>query len=208
MQIKQDKYTVAQSKIAKINGKGSDIRLDMQLDFNTKQTNVGASIIGKVVDSNNNPIVGAVVKLVDNDLQPLTNTMTDSNGNYSISSIPFSNMYKVMATAIGKIVFQTEAFSLLLGESKTINVALQSDITVNLGSISGNLKNANGVSIEGAIILLYNLVNGINNLIAITYTDNSGIFVFSELEVGNYSIKINALGYLSEEITTAVQGGV
>ncbi|MPQ43130.1 endo-alpha-N-acetylgalactosaminidase family protein [Clostridium tarantellae] len=208
MQIKQDKYNVAQSKIVNIVGRGSDIRLDMQLDFNNKQTNIGSSLTGKVVDSNNNAIKGAVIKLVDGNFQPLTNTMTDDNGNYFINSLPFSNIYKIIATAIGKIVFQTEPFTLLLGENKTINITLQLDTNTSLGSISGNLKGINGQYIQGAIILLYNLVNGAENLMAITYTDSSGVCVLSELDAGNYKIILNALGYLSEQITVSVKSGI
>ncbi|MGL5244020.1 MAG: carboxypeptidase regulatory-like domain-containing protein, partial [Sarcina sp.] len=56
--------------------------------------------------------------------------------------------------------------------------------------------------------LLHSVVNGTNTLIAITYTDTAGIFVFSELEPGNYKITINALGYLQSEATATVQSGI
>ncbi|MPQ43127.1 putative mucin/carbohydrate-binding domain-containing protein [Clostridium tarantellae] len=207
MQIRQDKYNVTQSQRVEVLGKGSDIRLDLKLDFNTKQPNLGSSIIGKVVDSNNNPIQGAVVKLMDDKLQPLTNTSTDANGNYSIDSIAYSSVYNMIAIAPGKILSQASPFTLLSSQSTTVNFTLQSDTNTTFGAISGTIMDSNVNPISGAIVLLYSVVSGIDNLMAITYTDTAGIFVFSELNSGNYKITVTALGYMQGDSTVTVQSG-
>ncbi|MGL5245820.1 MAG: carboxypeptidase regulatory-like domain-containing protein, partial [Sarcina sp.] len=133
--------------------------------------------------------------------------MTDANGNYSMNSIPISNIYNIIATAQGKLISQSTPFTLSLGQTTTVNFTLQNDPNASLGAISGALKNLNSSSIAGAIVLLYNMVNGSRNLMTITYTDTAGIFVFSELEPGNYSITINALGYMQTETNASVQNG-
>ncbi|MPQ43259.1 glycoside hydrolase domain-containing protein [Clostridium tarantellae] len=207
MQIRKDRFDSEQSKIVRVSGKGSEAWLDMQVNFNNKDINIGSSISGKVTDSNNNGIEGAIVKLMDENLQPLSNAMTDENGNYIITSIPYSNTYTMMAISEGKELKQIPVFTISLGENKIINFTLQSDTNVNLGIISGTLLDINSRGITGAIILLYDIENGIENLKAITYTDTSGIFVFNELMTGNYKIKITALGYKYEELSIKVNVG-
>ncbi|MPQ44297.1 alpha-L-fucosidase [Clostridium tarantellae] len=208
MEIKQDKFNPITSKPITVLGKGSDVKLDMQLDFNNKEVNIGAAIIGKVVDSNNNPIQGAIVKLTDGEFNPLSSAMTDLNGNYSINLLPFSSVYNMIATAQGKLLSQVDPFVLTTSETKTIDFTLQADTTSTLGAISGFLQDINSQSISGAIVLLYSIVNGSNTLISITYTDNAGIFVFSELEPRNYNITINALGYLHSELNATTKSGI
>ncbi|MPQ43258.1 exo-alpha-sialidase, partial [Clostridium tarantellae] len=207
MQIRKDRFNSEQSKIVHVSGKGSEAWLDMQVNFNNKDINIGSSISGKVIDSNNNGVEGAIVKLMNENLQPLSNTMTDENGNYTITSIPYSNAYTMMVISEGKELKQIPVFTISLGENKIINFTLQSDTNVNLGIISGTLLDINSKGISGAIILLYGVENGIENLIAITYTDTAGIFVFNELMTGNYKVKITALGYKYEELSVMVNVG-
>ncbi|MPQ45374.1 carboxypeptidase-like regulatory domain-containing protein, partial [Clostridium tarantellae] len=78
------------------------------------------------------------------------------------------------------------------------------DPNMLLGVISGKVQDTNNNSLLGAIISLYRLNNNIKTLIAITYTDISGIYVFTELTLGNYIIEIFALGYIQVEMPVSV----
>ncbi|MGL5245303.1 MAG: carboxypeptidase regulatory-like domain-containing protein, partial [Sarcina sp.] len=88
-----------------------------------------------------------------------------------------------------------------------INFVLQTDINATLGAISGVVKDVNSNSIYGGIVLLYNIDSGTETLVAISYTDKSGIFVFSELVSGMYKVTLNALGYMQGEVNTTVKSG-
>ncbi|MPQ42656.1 carboxypeptidase-like regulatory domain-containing protein, partial [Clostridium tarantellae] len=208
MQIKKDIYNSIQSEKVYVKGVGSDIKLDLQLDFNNKEPNIESSISGKVVDENNIPIEGAIVKLMDQKLQPLTNTTTNSNGNYSFNFFPYSNIYNLMSIASGKLISQVAPFSLSKGENLNFDFKLKTDIDSNFATLSGNVLDTNSKGISGAIALLYSMINGVNTLIAITHTDVAGIFVFNELTPGDYSITITALGYIQGNSTVNIKSGI
>ncbi|MPQ43203.1 carboxypeptidase regulatory-like domain-containing protein [Clostridium tarantellae] len=199
MKIKSDKYSLGKSSTLTISEKGEEIELNVALERNTKSSdfNIGASISGKVQSTENLPLENAVVKLMDENLKALTHTITDSEGNYLLSNIPKSNLYILAAIYTGKLINETEPFSLPLVESKTIDFILQDDPNSKLGAISGTLTTIDfSQPIFGSVISLYNLVNSKLNLVSITYTDSSGSFIFSELTPGEYTITTSALGYM------------
>ncbi|MPQ43935.1 carboxypeptidase regulatory-like domain-containing protein [Clostridium tarantellae] len=209
MQIRRDKYTLGKSETVEITNKISDIKADIKLDSNNNEVNIGSSISGTIVDTFNNPIQNAIVKLMNNRLEPLANVRTDINGKYVINIVPSSSIYTVLAIASGKILNQSPSFSLMTGESKLINFTLSNDPNALFGAISGFLTDNNNNIISGAIISLYKITNNSSDLSAITYSDNQGNFIFSELLPSNYKIVISTLSYHpSEEIITLESGKI
>ncbi|MGL5245608.1 MAG: carboxypeptidase regulatory-like domain-containing protein, partial [Sarcina sp.] len=215
-----DKYLLGRSIMGKIISKQQELTLDVQLKENTNeiksqsfiseslpefsiyQNTTGSNISGKVKDADNNPIKNAVVKLMDIDFNPISNTITDAEGNYSINTSETVSIYTMLAIAPGKTLNQIDAFELQIGESKVINFTLIEQATAVFGTISGKLTDitaTNPMPISGAIVSLYTLVNNILTLVAMSYTDSTGVYLFNQVLAGNYTLKFNALGFMPSQ---------
>ncbi|MPQ43202.1 MSCRAMM family protein [Clostridium tarantellae] len=197
MQIKQDKYSLGQSDNITISGKGEDVRLDVKLNLSVAKPPIGASISGTIIDSQGNPLEGAVIKLMDKDLKSISHTVTDTQGNYMINNIQGNTVYTLVAIAAGKLLNETESFTINTNESKNIDFTLINDPNIILGAISGSLtENISSEPLAGSIVSLYSLINENPTLIAMTYTDNTGSFIFSEVSPGDYNITFTSLGFI------------
>lgn len=203
VQIKKDKYILGQSLTKQIATMGEEIRLDLQLQPVTPI--IGATVEGKVVDQNAAPLANALVKIMDSNYEPLLHAVTDANGNYIFNNIPSSSSYSIFAIASGMKLNQGQNFSLAEGQSKTFNFTLQADPAMQLGILAGDLyQTGTTTPINGAVVSLYSVVNGVETLSAITYTNQYGQFAFREVATGNYDINISALGYLPTSISTSM----
>lgn len=203
VQIKKDKYILGQSTTKQIATMGEEIRLDLQLQPVTPI--IGATVEGKVVDQNAAPLANALVKIMDSNYEPLLHAVTDANGNYIFNNIPSSSSYSIFAIASGMKLNQGQNFSLAEGQSKTVNFTLQADPAMQLGILAGDLyQTGTTTPINGAVVSLYSVVNGVETLSAITYTNQYGQFAFREVATGNYDINISALGYLPTSISTSM----
>lgn len=201
--IKKDKYVLGQSTSKQIATMGEEIRLDLQLQ--PIIPTIGATVEGNVVDANGNPVTNALIKIMDSNFEPLLHAITDANGDYLFNNIPSSSSYTIFAIASGMKLNQGQSFSLSEGQSKTVNFSLQNDPAMQLGIIAGDLyQSGTTTPIDGAVVSLYSVVDGIETLSAITYTNQYGQFVFREVATGSYNIKISALGYLPDSISTSV----
>ena len=79
---------------------------------------------------------------------------------------------------------------------------------VDQGSISGTISDPSGAVIRGATVTLTNVDN---NLIFTRTTSGSGDYTFSPLKVGNYKLKVSAVGFATAErgdIRVDVSGSV
>lgn len=78
--IKKDIYQLAQSPKATIAGVGEEVRIDLNLEPNPNLNS--GTITGTVTNTDGQPISGAVVKIMDNDYNPLAHVITGSDGSY------------------------------------------------------------------------------------------------------------------------------
>ncbi|MPQ43862.1 carboxypeptidase regulatory-like domain-containing protein [Clostridium tarantellae] len=210
MQVKQDKYNLGKSSIVQITQTGADVILNLQLNPNTLPINFAASVSGKIVDSLNNPVAHAIVKLMNDKFEPLSHASSDKDGNYIINNIISSPIYTMIAISPGKALTQSSNFTLSVGQHQIVDFTLPNDPNSNLGLISGYIADSSSPAnkpIAGAVVSLYTVINNSSTLFAITYTDAMGDFVFSELPAENYNITISALGYISTQISTNVESG-
>ncbi|MPQ42933.1 MSCRAMM family protein [Clostridium tarantellae] len=232
MQVKVDKYKLGRSAIGSMISKQQELTLNIKLktnpnqnpnineittqsfiseslpEFNILQSISNPTISGKVMDSQNNPIENAVVKLMDVSLNPISNTLTDAEGNYSINTSPNIDVYTMLSIASGKILNQTNTFTLLTGESKTMNFTLLDVPIINFGNISGKLIDKtinNPIPISGGVVSLYKKINNNLTLVAMSYTDLTGVYFFNQIDPGDYTLKFNALGFIESEGTITVE---
>ncbi|WP_170272205.1 carboxypeptidase regulatory-like domain-containing protein [Clostridium tarantellae] len=206
MEIGKYKYNLANSSIIQIDKKGTAVNLNLNLTPNLNNINVGAIISGRVIDLNNNAIKNATVKLMNENLEPLYHVVTDENGEYMIENVPYSDSYKILAIGENKLIDIPISFSLSSKENKIINFILSEDPNVLKGILSGRVIYED-TPISGAVVSIYSILNSITTLIGITFTDYLGVFFLSNLNAGNYEVKISALGYVPYKGTVTITSG-
>lgn len=200
--IKQDIYILGQSEKKTIKDVGEEIRLDLKLQ--PQPLNNTGRVTGTVTDESGNPIPSALIKLMDANYEPLLHSITGSDGTYTLDNVAAGTGYNIFATASGKKLRQGTSFSISTGQVIENNFVLLDEPAFQLGVIAGDLYDSSTEApINGAVITLYQVNPDKTEVLkAITYTNEYGQFVFREIEQGNYSIRVSALGYIG--ITSAV----
>ncbi|MEG2289061.1 MAG: carboxypeptidase-like regulatory domain-containing protein [Clostridium sp.] len=202
--IQQDIYILGQSQTKQIQTVGEEIRLDLQLT--PQPLNNTGKVTGTVIDTLGNPIPNALIKIMDSNYNPILHAITAADGTYTLDNLPAGTGYNIFATAAGMALQQGVSFTITAGQVITKNFTLTSDPSTQLGIIAGDLTDlSNSAPINGAVVSLY-LVNSDTTevLQAITYTNQYGQFVFRGLAIGNYSIRVSALGYIGTSSTVSI----
>ncbi|MCX7884075.1 MAG: carboxypeptidase regulatory-like domain-containing protein [Caloramator sp.] len=193
----QDQYELGQSIKKSLSELGQEIRLDLSLKPNPN-LNAG-TIFGTVKDTQGNPVVGATIKIMDKDHNPLAHTVTGSDGSYIISPFPPGPEYHIYAQADGYLLAEQLPFALLPRQQVEKNFILTRDPDALLSIIAGDVRDNQTPPhvVKGAIVNLYKVDElGHETLIAVTYTNEFGQFTFRDLQKGSYIIRISALGYI------------
>ncbi|MEG0691478.1 MAG: carboxypeptidase-like regulatory domain-containing protein, partial [Oscillospiraceae bacterium] len=199
--IKKDIYELAQSPKKTIAGVGEEIRIDLSLVPNPN-LNAG-TITGTVTTTTGSPIPGAVVKMMDSDYNPLAHVLTGPDGSYIFSPFLPGTNYHIFASAVGYDLATIAPFSLLPNQTIQKNIVATSDPALLKSFIAGDITDQAGLAIYGAVVELYSVDAEQNEtLVGVVFSNEFGQYVFREIDQGDYSIRISALGY--ETITTTV----
>lgn len=201
--IKQDIYVLGQSEAKEIKAVGEEIRLDLTLQL--QPLNQAGTVTG-IVTSSGNPLPNALIKIMDSNYNPILHAITSADGTYTLNDLEAGTGYNIFATAAGKKLTQGTSFNIAAQQVITRNFDLQDDASAQLGIIAGDLiDSSTKAPINGAVVSLY-LVNGDSTevLSALTYTNPYGQFVFRGLDIGNYVVRITALGYVGTATTVLI----
>jgi len=170
----------------------------------------GAKISGRVVDSSNQPIEQAQVRLFDSDGNQIFAhlTTTDANGNYETHHIGNGSYYLV---AYKGDFYQYQLYPNNLCSELLCDVTQGTALTVtNLSDISDiDFNLLSTVKISGNVVDLENLpINGIritlkeyhSNIHKSTLTDANGNYSFLNIQPGSYHLysQTNFLNYNSQ----------
>lgn len=134
---------------------------------------------------------------------PYKHTLTDENGNYTISELP-AGTYSVGAVKDGYRLSNTQGVTLNNSDTIKIDLVCIADETLNLGAIAGilHLNNADGTkSPLGGVKITLN--DTINTAIATTYTADDGEFAFYDVADGVYNLIATAEGYTADSVIAA-----
>lgn len=223
--IFKDKYTLTQSVSKTILNVSDEIRLDLSLSLD--MATIFARVEGVVTDLSLNPIESALVQVYDMDLNPLIHTFTNQNGYFifennipipgfspvstlssdSIQTLGYSPItYNISAVSVGKKLNFSTSFTLQNGDIKIKNFILENDSGALLGLIAGNVYDQISHNpISGAVLSMYKVnTDGSEILIQRSFTNEFGGFIFPDLNLGNYKIKVNSLGYLENIVNTSI----
>ncbi|MED1780668.1 carboxypeptidase regulatory-like domain-containing protein [Brevibacillus fortis] len=160
-----------------------------------------ASISGTVRDTGMQPIVNAVVRILDLNETTIGFGYTDSNGGYTIGNLP-AGSFIVVASA-PEYVTSSIGASLGPGENKTGDFTLGA----NAGGISGQVTDATNptIFIAGAVVLIRSISDG--NVVATASTDQTGSYLIEHLLPGAYTVTVSAPSYADQSVGANVITG-
>ncbi|MGG4455611.1 carboxypeptidase regulatory-like domain-containing protein [Brevibacillus porteri] len=161
-----------------------------------------ASISGTVLDTGIQPIVNAVVRILDLNETTIGFGYTDSNGAYTIGNLP-AGSFVVVASA-PEYVTGSVGVTLGPGENKT---GVDFTLEANAGGISGQVTDVTNpaVFIAGAVVLIRSISNG--NVVATASTDQTGSYLIQHLLPGAYTITVSAPSYADQSVGANVVSG-
>lgn len=196
MPIFKDEYMLSQSEKKSLTGIAETIRMDLSLRHNP-YFNSG-SVIGKVKDTSGKGVSGAVLIILDENLEAIANTITGNDGIFTLSHLKSGSVYRAYSLAPGFMLSDAVPFSLNTNQTLEIDITLIPDITETWSIVTGEVQNINGIPINSASVELYRVDEISTRLVSLSFTNDIGQFVLRDLSIGSYFLKINATGYFSE----------
>ncbi|MFA5771840.1 MAG: carboxypeptidase regulatory-like domain-containing protein [Thermoplasmata archaeon] len=161
-----------------------------------------ARIHGFLLDANNAPVtVEDIDVYISGQYMPVV-TITDMKEiafySYSTSSRLVAGTYQIYATILGVCVWLN--VTVATGESVIAN--LTSTRTIGVGNITGIVSDLNGTVIAGAAVDL----SGQGGF-RYTDTDSNGVYTFTNLTIGDYSLYAHkeGYGYMSGNVNATVE---
>ena len=187
MQLKQkEKFLIKENETFNV-----DFILEVDISANL------GIIIGNLVDkSTGNYINNATIELngksQENKFIQATSYVNES-GRYVFTEIPKGN-YNLKINSLG---YDQETLNLSINETSqilSIKNQLISNVDNFLGTISGLITNKYNIPISRADVILYRIESD-NTLIPIdfTKTNESGIYLFINIPMGNYKVESNLI---------------
>lgn len=158
-----------------------------------------ATITGNVSDANTlAPIENAIIQVFTLDGTLLGVTLTDMNGNYTISGLPGGTV--VLVVRAQGYQSQMQNVSVTRGSTATVNFLLED----NPSSVSGIVTDIRtGEPISQVLVQIFPI--GSNVPIRSTLTDPNGFYILTGLPAGAYVIRFTAEGYPVKEISIVLR---
>lgn len=131
----------------------------------------GVDVVGRVIDAQRRPAVGAVVRAVDLDQQGTSSALVDERGEYVLAGVrPERTPWVVATRSLPEVVGVVR-----LGVARSPSRDREADLTLREPSrVRGTVLDANGVAIEGARVV-------VEGTPLETLTDRRGAFVLGPL---------------------------
>ncbi|MFA9398034.1 MAG: carboxypeptidase regulatory-like domain-containing protein [Clostridiaceae bacterium] len=188
----KDIYKLGQSEEGSIVQKGEEIRIDLDLQDNIL-SNTG-SVSGTVVDENNNPVPGAIVKITDSNYVPKYHAITNDNGEYIIDNVEAGTEYSVLANKDSYTIEEGTTFVMQEGQQIERDFTIIKIDSTN-SFLAGEILDKDDVKLEGATVNLYETSGDTPVLVKNTISNAFGQYVFLDLPLGSYTVESYLLGY-------------
>ncbi len=133
----------------------------------------------------------------------LVSALTDTNGNYELTSVP-TGVFDVVARPNGTkgcAAMIRAAVNLLSVTERREDFSLASDITT---TVSGFVADGNGRRVTEAVVVV---LHGDGCAVAATVTDAQGEFTLRHCPAGSFRLNAGALGYAGTNRPLALVGG-
>lgn len=152
-------------------------------------------------------VPGATVKVFTTDGTPYAHTITDTNGQYTISDLPMG-IYTIAAVKDGNYLSQDLPLTISSTLPVTIDLVLTNNdsITKNIvyGIVDDNLTNS---PIDNVTVSLYKIVDGEKVLVSTTTSIADGEFILDQIADGTYSLSFSKACYQTVEVNNVILTG-
>lgn len=152
-------------------------------------------------------VPGATVKVFATDGTPYAHTITDINGQYTISDLPMG-IYTIAAVKDGNYLSTDLPLTISSTTPVTIDLVLTNNesITKNViyGIVDDNLTNS---PIDNVTVSLYQLVDNERVLVSTTTSIADGEFILDQIVDGTYSLSFTKTGYQTVEVNNVILTG-
>lgn len=151
------------------------------------------AVFGIVKNSTvNEPLEGSTVQLfrVLGTGPELAGTVsTNSQGQYLFANL-VNGTYFIDASKSRFLSNQSATFDVAGREFVPSDIGLAADLDAKLGTISGFITNrSNNSAISNAVVTLYSISNGTENIVEITKSNAAGLYLFWDVPPGVYRVK-------------------
>jgi hypothetical protein len=163
---------------------GKLVLSEMTWDENTIMGNVSDKITGK-------PIEGVCIKVCDHEYNPIAYNFSDIDGNFSIEG-NFPSSIRIIAAKNGYGVVSSEAWPIEGLRKKALNLELLPE--PNHGTVLfGCVKDGQQKPLAGIKVTIYRSHS--LNPYDFTFTNEEGLYVFDNIEPGQYRIALQAQNF-------------
>lgn len=150
-------------------------------------------VYGTVKDSETSLALKDVEVLISKETEGTFNkiaaTRTIDDGEYVIEDLD-PDTYTILFSKNGFFSSEPITVTVIAGTNTLESIQLAPNPDANTGTINGIIKNTLGVPITNAFVGLYSVVEGVpETLIATTYTNLSGKYIFGGVVDGEYIVK-------------------
>lgn len=157
---------------------------EMAWNENTVMGNVGDKLTGK-------PIEGACIKVCDHAYNPVAYNFSDIDGNFTIEG-NFGPTIRVLAAKKGYGTISSEALPSLGLDRKALNLELFPLPKLGV-TVFGSVKDVQQKPLSSIKVTIYRFHS--LNPYDFTFTNQEGLFVFDNIEKGNYRISLQSQSY-------------
>jgi hypothetical protein len=159
-----------------------------------------STITGKITDNQGTPITNAKVTIIET--EEYTYTLSEPAGEYTFEDLTPSS-YTIRVEAAGYITAQTSVVA-ESNETYTQNFELTPKTTESVTStITGKVTDNEGNPIIDAKVTIVETEE-----VTYTLSEPAGQYTFENLTQGNYTIKVEASGYITAQTSVVAESNV
>ena len=150
------------------------------------------TIYGKIMDKNTNKAIDKadiiLSQTIDDKEVLIKTTSSIIDGEYIINDIN-DGTYELTITKDGYDTYKISNINLTSNINFETNILLTPLTYQTTGTISGQILNNKSLPVANAFVALYNIIDSKEKIIATTYTNENGKYMFGNIVSGNYLVK-------------------
>lgn len=202
-----DLYKLGQSQQGKVQKVGQEIKLDINLSQNPYKDT--GTVTGVITDPSG-PVEGALIKLMDNQHNPLYHALSDATGKYVLTGLAPSSDYHYYVVKNGYLLHEEEGFAIVAGQTIEINAEITPDPNAALSTITGHLFDEEGNPINNMMATLLKIEGETETPFSVTTTNEYGQCIFTNVPLGDYIARATKQGYdpASIEVIITTPGSI
>lgn len=167
----------------------------------------GGGITGTIVNASSVAVADATVKVFDLNYNPIKHTMTNENGQYTITDLP-SGDYLVYAIKEGYGLSTKRQITITDYTLNLTDIAIVLNEDLGKGTLYGITYNTSKVPVSKIKVTL-STIDDIPLVVAKTYSTTDGEYVFYNLDVGTYTVNAFSDDYiLNETFVVEIEDGI